>query len=100
MKKFLATIAVALALCAPAAAQPVTPDSIRAVAVVLVAYNTFCAQLGPVNTELMFTLTSALDREKAAADSFNKGVEIKQEGVGRWCARMKPTVDDAERAGQ
>ena len=90
MKKFLATIAVALALCAPAAAAPqqMTAESIHQVILVLIGYNLFCDRLGPVNTELMDLLTSTISRkEEIAAAAYNQGIEIKQEGIGHWCAR-------------
>jgi hypothetical protein len=105
MNRLLATIALLVALVAPAKVQqsnlppnwPLTPQQMAILAAALAAYELNCDDLGPKNTARLAALGVTADRSlvtTAVLDVWNR--QIEGEGVTAWCGRMKGRIEEGE----
>ena len=108
MTRLFATLALLVALAAPAKAQLspppgglggpdwITPTQVAIIAATLAGYQINCDDLGPKDTAYLAAAAIWVDRALLAAATRDIAEQIEQQGTKEWCGQMKDDVEADE----
>jgi hypothetical protein len=105
MTRLFATVALLVALAAPAKAQlspppgenrPITPTQMAIIVATLAGYQVNCDDLGPKDTAYMAAAAIWVGPALLAAATRDIAEQIERRGTKAWCGQMKDDVEADE----